>query len=265
MDVRRLLRGSLDWEQLEGVSREIARRLDREEVHITFLETDNWSSIPFVVDDDYFVKVITPQNALVHALLTGARNLGAITSGSQGFFDRFDSPYEMAAHEMAAIERIRALGLNAPEPIECFEYDGLAVIAMEYLPSFTTLGDRTLADEEALVEALFSQLALMHDHDVVHGDLRANNILVHDGELYVIDATLVRESWREEAMAYDLASAIAIVSPGLGPKRAVQLARNHFTSSQLLEARRFLDFVRVRPDHEFDLVQLRGELDSHVA
>lgn len=265
MDVRRLVRGSLDWELLEAVCMEVARRLDREEVHVTFLETDNWSSIPFVVDDDYFVKIVTPQNALVHALFTGARNLGAITSGSQGFFDRFDNPYEMAAHEMEAIERIRDLGLNAPEPIECFEYGDFGVIIMEYLPSFSTLGDRDLEANQGLVDELFKSLALMHENDVVHGDLRADNVLVEDGDLYFIDATLVRATWREDGMAYDLASAIAIISPQLGPRRAVQLAMRHYSGEQLLAAREFLDFVKLRPDHDFDLVQLRGELESHAA
>lgn len=265
MDVRRLVRGSLDWEFLERVCRELATRLDREEIHVTFLETNNWSSIPFVVDDAYFVKVITPQNALVHALFTGARNLGALTSGSQGFFDRFDSPYEMASHEMEAIERIRQVGINAPEPIECFEYEDYGVVVMEYLPDFTTLDDVDLKNRPALQTELLASIAAMHEHGVVHGDLRAENVLVQHGELYFIDATLVNAEWREQGMGYDLASAIAILSPRIGPKQAISLAQEYFTPAELLEARRFLDFVKLRPDHDFNLVQLRGELESRVA
>lgn len=265
MDVRRLVRGTLDWELLERVCTEIAERLGRDCVHISFLETDNWSSIPFVVDDDYFVKVVTPQNALVHALFTGARNLGAITSGSQGFFDRFESPYEMAKHEMQAIERLRDIGLNAPEPIECFEYDDFGVVIMEYLPEFTTLNDIDLEENTHFADALLESIALMHEHDVVHGDLRAENVLVQEGELYFIDATLVNTEWRDQGMGYDLASAIAILSPRIGPKRSVALANKHFSSDELLAARRFLDFVKLRPDHDFNLVELRGELESTVA
>lgn len=265
MDVRRLVRGTLDWELLEDVCSELAHRLGREEINVTFLETDNWSSIPFVVDDDYFVKVITPQNALVHAMFTGARNLGVMSSGSQGFFDRFDSPYEMARHEMTAIDRLREIGLHAPEPIECFEYENVGVVVMEYLPEFTTLRDIDLTDHPQLQTGLLDSIARMHDHDVVHGDLRAENVLVQAGELYFIDATLVNADGREHAMGYDLASAIAILSPATGPKRAVELAQQYFSHGDLLAARRFLDFVKLRPDHDFNLVQLRGELDSLVA
>lgn len=264
MDVRRLVRGTLDWELLEEVCIEVARRLERDSINVIFLETDNWSSIPFIVDEDYFVKVVTPQNALVHAIFTGARNLGAITSGSQGFFDRFESPHEMAAHEMEAIDRIRELGLNAPEPIECFDHGDFGVIVMEYLPEFRTLGDLDLEDNPELVDELFRAISLMHEHDVVHGDLRAENVILQNGELYFIDATLVRDEWRTDGMGYDLASAIAIVSPDLGSKRAVEAARRHFSTSELLAARRFLDFVKLRPDHDFDLIQLRGEIESRL-
>lgn len=265
MDIRRLVRGSLDWSELEGVAIELARRLDREEIHITFLETDNWSSIPFVVDQDYFVKVITPQNALVHALFTGARNLGAITSGSQGFFDRFDSPYEMAKHEVQAIQEMRDISMNAPEPVEVFAYGHFGVVVMEFLPEFETLDDIELVERPELQQELFASLAKMHEHGVAHGDLRAENVLLYEGELYFIDATLVSESLLSDAKAYDLASAMAIMSPRIGAKQTIDLATQHFGREALLAARRFLDFVKLRPDHDFDVVQLRGEIDTQVA
>lgn len=265
MDFRRLVRGSIDWSELEGVAVELARRLDREAIHVTFLETDNWSSIPFVVDEDYFVKVITPQNALVHALFTGARNLGAISSGSQGFFDRFDNPYEMAEHEVRAIKEMRDIGVNAPRPIEAFAHGHYGVVVMEFLPDFETLDDIDLREHPELQEELLASLATMHAHGVAHGDLRAENVLLHEGELYFIDATLVSEELFADAKGYDLASAIAILSPRVGSKRAVSLAKEYFEPEALLAARRFLDFVKLRPDHDFDVVQLRGEIDTQAA
>ncbi|MEF8888030.1 MAG: protein kinase family protein, partial [Haloarculaceae archaeon] len=39
------------------------------------LEADNWLSTPCVVNERYFLKVITGQNSLVHTLLTVGRNL----------------------------------------------------------------------------------------------------------------------------------------------------------------------------------------------
>lgn len=265
MDVRRLARGSIDWDLLEGIAIEVLERRGRSAGRVSFVETNNWSSIPFVLDDDVFVKVVTPHHALVHALFTGARNLGAMSSGAQGFFDRFDGPLEMARHEVRAIERIRAIGLNAPRPIEAFAHGGVAVVVMEFLPSLEPLGSIDLANRPDLPESLFASLAVMHRADVAHGDLRSDNVLVVDGALHFIDATLVSEGQAAEAAGYDLACAIAITAPALGAKRAVALANRHFSGEELLAARRFLDFVRLRPDHDFDVVQVRGEIESLVA
>jgi len=92
-----------------------------------------------VVDDEWFVKVVTEQNSVVHALLTAGRKLGAFSSGREGFFEHFGTPYEMAEHELEATRKMRDIGVNAPEPVEAFEYDGVGVLVLEYLPEFQTL------------------------------------------------------------------------------------------------------------------------------
>ncbi|MFB6353273.1 MAG: protein kinase family protein, partial [Halobacteriales archaeon] len=124
MAVRRFFRGTVEWDRLEALGRELARRYDEPSVRLEFLEADNWLSTPFVLDDRYFVKVVTRQNSLVHALFTGARNLGAFSSGAEGFFEYFSTPLAMAEHELEATRRMRELGLNAPAPVEAFEADG---------------------------------------------------------------------------------------------------------------------------------------------
>lgn len=264
MDIHRLVRGSIGWDVLEDLVVELAIRLGRDEMHVTFLETNNWSSIPFVIDDDLFVKIVTPQNALVHALFTGARNLGALTSGSQGFFDRFEDPVEMAEHEVIAIRQMRSIGVNAPEPVDAFGHGDFGIVVMEYLPAFRTLNDLQFAKRPHLQNNLFETLARMHEHGVVHGDLRAENVLIYKGELYFIDATLVSEEWIDAGRAYDLACAIAIASPRIGAKETIKLATEHFDREELIEARDFLDFVKLRPDHDFDVVQVRGEIETHA-
>ena len=100
--------------------------------YVEFLEADNWLSVPCVVDERYFLKVITPAHSLVHGLLTTGRNLGAFSSGVPGFFERFDAPVEMAEHELAATRRMYEEGLNVPEPVEAFEHDqpvGVDIVA----------------------------------------------------------------------------------------------------------------------------------------
>ncbi|WP_434522356.1 RIO1 family regulatory kinase/ATPase domain-containing protein [Halorubrum sp. AS12] len=264
MEFRQLVRGRVDWPDIERVVRELAARYDRDEVRVRFLDADNWLSTPMVVDDDLFVKVITRQNTLVHALFTTGRNLGAFSAGTEGFFERHETPYEMARHELEATRRVRELGVNAPEPVEAFEVDGLGVLVLEYLPEFRTLGELDREAVAGLAPELFATLRTVHDAGLAHGDLRAENVLVADGELYVIDATRVSGDSREDARAYDLASALAALEPLIGAADAVDAALASYAVDDLLAAERFLDFVAIRPDHEFDAAELRGEFDKRA-
>ena len=264
MELRRLVRGRVDWPDLERVARELADRYDREEMHVRFLDADNWLSTPMVVDDDLFVKVITKQNTLVHTLFTTGRNIGAFTAGTEGFFERYETPYEMARHELEATERIREIGVNAPEPIEAFEVGDLGVVVLEYLPEFRTLDGIDREREAELAPDLFATLRTVHDAGLAHGDLRAENVLIRDGEIYFIDATNVSDDGQDAARSYDLASALAALEPLIGAHLAVDAALTSYTTAELLAAGRFLDFVAIRPDHEFDATGLKGELEKRA-
>ena len=274
MSIRRFIRGTVPWDQLEAVATEVARRYDQPAVRVEFLDADNWLSTPCVVNERWFVKVVSGQNALVHALFTGARNLGAFSSGTEGFFEPFDGPVEMAEHELDATRKLRAIGLNAPRPIEAFEVDGLGVLVLEYLPDFEPLDQLPAADVEAHAPELFRALAVMHENDIAHGDLRGENVLVYEGDLYFIDATNVAEDGIAGARAYDLASALAALEPLVGAHVVVEAVLEHYdpggeqsrsrseNANLLLEAEDFLSFVQIRPDHAFDLAALKGEIEK---
>ena len=265
MRLRRLIRGTVGWDRLEAVAREVAARYDQPMVRMTYLEADNWLSTPCVVNDEWFVKIISPQNAFVHALFTGARNVGAFTAGSESFFERSAGPVEMAAHELEATRRMNDIGLHAPEPIESFEVDGLGVVVLEYLDEFTTLDALSRAETEAYTGDLFAALATMHDNDLAHGDLREENVLVHDDDLYFIDATNVDADAIEDARAYDVASALAALEPHIGAHAAVTAAADHYEPAVLADALNFLAFVNLRPDHDFDAAAVADEVDAVVS
>jgi tRNA A-37 threonylcarbamoyl transferase component Bud32 len=262
MGIRRLVRGTIEWPRIEAVVREIAERYDREEVRVEFIDADNWLSTPCVVDDEWFVKITTDQNSLVHALFTSVRNLGAFSSGTEGFFEHFAGPDEMADHEFEATHKMREIGLNVPAPIESFEYDNLGVLVMEYLPDFETLEQMPEADVRTYAPNLFAALSRMHENHLAHGDLRGENVLVANGEIYFIDATSVNEERVDEARSYDLACALASLTPLIGARDAVIAAREHYSAEELLAAREFLDFVNMRPDHDFDAVSVKGEIEK---
>jgi tRNA A-37 threonylcarbamoyl transferase component Bud32 len=160
---------------------------------------------------------------------------------------------------------MRELGVNAPEPLEAFEFDGLGVLVLEYLPDFRTLDELDAAAVEPLVAPLFDALARTHEDGLAHGDLRAENVLVTDGELYFIDATKVREEAADDARSYDLACALAALEPLVGAATAVARARECYDDEDLLAAEPFLDFVNIRPDHSFDARAVKTEIEKAVA
>ena len=264
MELRRLVRGTVEWPRLEAVAREIGERYDLDELRVEFLDADNWLSTPFVVNQEFFVKVITNQNSLVHALFTSARNLGMFSRGGEGIFEHSAGPVQMVEHELEATRKMRDIGLNVPEPIEAFEVDGLGVLVMEYLPDFRTLEELDPDEVREFAGPLFAYLAEMHDHRLAHGDLRGENVLIHDGDVYFIDATTVREDGVDLATSYDIASALAELAPVVGPVEAVNAALDHYSRTELLAAREFLDFINMRPDHDFDAASVKGEIEKRA-
>lgn len=264
MDVRKLVRGYLEWDQLERITRDFADRYNEPVVRVEFLEADNWLSTPFVVNDKWFVKVVSRRNSLVHAVFTSARNLGAFSRGTEGLFEYFDTPIEMARHEFEAAVRMQDIGVNVPAPVEVYESDGLGVIVFEYLPDFRTLDDLEPAEAREYADELIDALAVMHENGIAHGDLRGENVLVHRDELYFIDATNVRDDRLPEAQAYDVACALGVLAPLMGVRDAVEVATRRYSEDELLAAREFLDFVNIRPDHDFNAQWVKGEIERRA-
>ena len=264
MAFRRLLRGTVSETVLEAIAREAATRQDTGLDSVRPLDADNWLSTPVVVNEELFLKLISTQNTVVHGLLTTGRNLGAFASGTEAFFQRFHSPFEMAAHELEATREMRDLGVNAPEPLEAFEHDGYGVLVLEYLPAFETLDDLDRAAAERVAPALFDALACLHGAGLAHGDLRGENVLVADGELFFVDATNVSADAIDEARAYDVACALAALEPLVGAAPAVAAAGDSYPDAVLLDSIGYLGFVNLRPDHTFGALALRGEIEKAV-
>ncbi|MEF8820903.1 MAG: RIO1 family regulatory kinase/ATPase [Halovenus sp.] len=265
MAIRDILRGEIPEAELKSIAAETADRHGEEFDCVRGLDADNWLSTPAVVNEQFFIKIITGQNTLVHGLLTTGRNLGVFASGSEGFFERFGTPVGMAEHELDAARQMRELGVNVPEPLEAFEHDGYGVVVLEYLPEYETIDSLEPDEVERFAPELFESLAEMHGAKLVHGDLRGENVLIADDELYFIDATKVSSAGIDDARAYDIACALAALEPLIGPRRTVEIAAGVYDAEILAGAERFLDFVNIRPDHDFDAVAIKGEIDKRAS
>jgi len=58
---------------------------------------------------------------------------------------------------------------------------------------------------------------------------------------------------------------LAALEPLIGATATVDAAATAYTTAELLAARDFLDFVNIRPDHDFDAAALKGEIEKRAA
>ena len=89
--------------------------------------------------------------------------------------------------EFANLQRAAEAGVKVPEPIAVQRN----VLAMEYIggedEAAPTLHDVTLENPETAYEVVREYMRRLYDAKLVHGDLSEYNIVVHEGELTVID------------------------------------------------------------------------------
>ena len=256
MSFRSIVRGDSTVD-LEDVKDVLCDECGFDDIDLSPVDGENWLSVPLVLNDEFFVKVVTAQNAWTHSLFTTARNLGARVSGNGPFFETFGSPIEMARHEFESARRMREAGVKAPEPVDIVEGDGEVLLLFEYLDGFETLSDAELDDET--VRDVFRMLRRLHDNGLAHGDFSLENVLVVDGDVYFIDSTGVTDDGYDDAVAYDLACALGAFSSRLPPSDVVDLASEFFDAEDLRHALDFVTVVRLRPgiEESFSLFELR--------
>lgn len=256
MSFRSFVRGDSSVD-LERVERLLSDECGMDNVELSTIDGENWLSVPLVANDEFFVKVVTSQNAMTHSLFTTLRNLGVRVSGNGPFFETYDSPAEMARHEFEAARRMREIGVRVPRPIDIVDGEDEALILFEYLEGFDTLSDVEIDAE--MIREVFGLLRRLHENDLAHGDFSLENVLVVDGEVYFIDSTNVRDDGYEDAVAYDLACALGAFSARVDPAEVVEAALEYFDGDDLRHALDFLVVARLRPGLEdsFGVLELR--------
>ena len=123
------------------------------------------------------------------------------------FFARCWRP-SRAWHSWREGHRLRFLGISTPEPLALIEervgfLRWRAFLVCEHCPGRSLLDllspDREPADDVA--RAIVSLFSSLHALRISHGDLKATNLLFHDGKLFVIDLDAVRQHRSERTYA----------------------------------------------------------------
>jgi TP53 regulating kinase-like protein len=112
--------------------------------------------------------------------------------------------------EARILVKAKSFGVNVPsvlnlnkkgEPKDKFDLE-LEYIEGEKLSQ--TLNDYKKEKQEKVMEMLGKQVAILHENNIIHGDLTTSNVILSENEIYIIDFGLGFISHRLEDKAVDL-------------------------------------------------------------
>ncbi len=95
--------------------------------------------------------------------------------------------------------------INVPTPIKVDEKS--SKIIMEYINGDvlkSTLDEYSKTKREKVAKLIGEQIALMHDENIIHGDLTTSNMILKDEKVFFIDFGLGKISHKAEDKATDL-------------------------------------------------------------
>ncbi|HEV8360779.1 MAG TPA: bifunctional N(6)-L-threonylcarbamoyladenine synthase/serine/threonine protein kinase, partial [Candidatus Thermoplasmatota archaeon] len=153
-------------------------------------------------------------------------------------------------HEAKLLAEAKRAGVRAP-----YVYDvdaANASLTMEALPGerLREVLERAPPQERAaLLQRVGEAVAKLHARGLIHGDLTTSNLLVHDGEIQVIDFGLGDTRPEAEAMGVDLhvlAEALGATHAGHGDLFSVVWAAYERASPRAHEVAHVLDLIRRR-------------------
>jgi len=101
--------------------------------------------------------------------------------------------------------KAKNIGLNVPKVLMFDEKD--MKIVMEYLEGEVLselLNKASKSKRENICKKVGEQLAIMHDNEIIHGDLTTSNMIFKDNNVYFIDFGLGQISNKPEPKAVDL-------------------------------------------------------------
>lgn len=107
--------------------------------------------------------------------------------------------------EYKLLKKAREVGLNVPEPID-FDENEMKVV-MEYIKGDVlkeTLDNYQEEKRKEVTKLIGQQVALMHDNDIIHGDLTTSNMILKNDQVFLIDFGLGSISLRSEDKAVDI-------------------------------------------------------------
>jgi len=105
-------------------------------------------------------------------------------------------------HESRLMERAITYGVSVPRVIDVNEQN--YEIRMEFVSGDTVRDILSKENYKIIAKMIGSSVTLLHDANIIHGDLTTSNMILKDGKLFLIDFGLGFYSDKVEHKAVDL-------------------------------------------------------------
>jgi Kae1-associated kinase Bud32 len=99
--------------------------------------------------------------------------------------------------EAKIMREVKRIGINVPKIIEESDFS----IKMEYIDGKIL---RSVEIDEKIVKGIAKIVSILHQNNIIHGDLTTSNFILKDDEIYLIDFGLSKFSRKIEDKAEDL-------------------------------------------------------------
>ena len=131
--------------------------------------------------------------------------------GNSVIKDRFKKTYRIeeidsrlrksrTKREAKILDKLAAIGFPAPKLVES---DEKSILTMQKIEGPRVRDILEKSDYIKLSEEIGKKIAILHNNNIIHGDLTTSNMLLNK-EIYFIDFGLSFLSWKIEDMAVDL-------------------------------------------------------------
>jgi tRNA A-37 threonylcarbamoyl transferase component Bud32 len=159
-----------------------------------------------------------------------------ILNGSLEDEVKFASVRRLVEYEDYILLRMQEAGLPSAEPYGIVEItpEREYLLVTEFLLGAEELGD-AIVDDAIIAQGLLI-IRKLWDAGLAHRDIKPANVMVHDGEVKLIDvafATVRPSPWRQ---AVDLANMMIVLGLRHDPAHVYQAALEYFTPDDVAEA-----------------------------
>ncbi len=159
-----------------------------------------------------------------------------ILNGSLEDEVKFSSVRRLVEYEDYILLRMQEAALPSAEPYGIVEItpEREYLLVTEFLLGAEELGDAIVDD--AVIDQALLIIRKLWDAGLAHRDIKPANVMVHDGEVKLIDvafATVRPSPWRQ---AVDLANMMIVLGLRHDPAHVYEAALNYFTPDDVAEA-----------------------------